>query len=118
MPFQLKRKRVCDAEFLSLPPRVRESFIVAFRELALSRTPLIRGEGWFVEELRQRQRIAREGLFSLHVVDPRDRRWRWRGLFFRRGDALVFFGFGPSDQEFYSRMGRVRVSLRRQTDEE
>ena len=102
MPFRLESVEEADTEFLALPPDVREVFIAAFRELAASDTPLVRGLEWYTEELRQRQRIAAEGLFSLHV------RNLWRGVYFRRGESLVFIAFGFRLPEFYDRLKRLR----------
>jgi hypothetical protein len=75
VPFRLRSIDEADVEFLALPPDVREVFISAFRELGASESPVAAGPGWFSEEPRQRQRIAREGLYSLHVGDL------WRGAF-------------------------------------
>ena len=105
MPFRLESIEEADTEFLALPPDVREVFVAAFRELATSDTPLTRGPGWFTEELRQRQRIAIEGLFSLHVRDL------WRGVFYRRGGSLVFIAFGFRLPEFYDKLRRLRKAL-------
>jgi len=105
VPFVLESLDEADEEFLALPPEVREVFIVAFRELAVSESPLGAGLGWYTEELRQRQRIAREGLFSLHVRDL------WRGAFYRRRGVLVFIGFGFRRPEFYDKLNRLRPAL-------
>jgi hypothetical protein len=105
VPFRVQSIDEADTEFLALPPNVRETFIAAFRELAASDTPARSGNGWHVEELRQRQRIASEGLFSLHVAGL------WRGAFFRRGQSLVFIGFGFRLPEFYDKLDRLRDAL-------
>jgi phage-related protein len=105
VPFRLESIEEADTEFLALPPGVREVFIAAFREIAASATPLARGPEWYSEELRQRQRIAVEGLFSLHV------RSLWRGVYFRRGDSLVFIAFGFRLPEFYDKLKRLRKSV-------
>ena len=105
MSFRLLSIDEADVEFLALPSDVRETFISAFRELALVTNPVCSGPGWFVEELRQNQRVAPEGLFSLHVGQL------WRGAFYRRGDALVFVGFGFRVPEFYDKLGRLRKVL-------
>ena len=102
MPYRLQSVEEADTEFLALPPDVREVFIAALRELAASDTPLARGPEWYAEELRQRQRIATEGLFSLHV------RNLWRGVYFRRGESLVFIAFGIRLPEFYDKLKRLR----------
>lgn len=102
MPFRLDSIEEADEEFLSLPPAVREVFIAAFRELAAAETPLLRGSGWYTEELRQNQRIAPGGLFSLHVGKL------WRGAFYRERGALVFIGFGYRVPEFYDKLARLR----------
>ncbi|HXY47204.1 MAG TPA: hypothetical protein VEK13_04845 [Thermoplasmata archaeon] len=102
MPFRLESVEEADTEFLALPPDVREVFIAAFRELAASDTPLARGPGWYTEELRQRQRVAPQGLFSLHV------RNLWRGVYFRRGRSLIFIAFGFRLPEFYDKLKRLR----------
>ena len=102
MPFRLESVGEADTEFLALPPDVREVFIAAFRELSAADAPLDRGPGWYTEELRQRQRIATEGLFSLHVRDL------WRGVYFRRGESLVFIAFGFRLPEFYDKLKRLR----------
>lgn len=117
MAFRVRRKLVCDSEFLALPPSVREAFVGIFRELAVSETPVIRGRRFFVDELRQRQRIFPEGMFSVHVEDPSRGNPTWRGVFFRRGGDLVFFGFGPRVPDFYVRMDRAREALTRPDDE-
>ena len=105
MTFRLESVQEAETEFLALPPDVREVFIAAFRELAASETPLVRGPEWYTEELRQRQRIANEGLFSLHV------RNLWRGVYFRRGDSLVFIAFGFRLPEFYDKLSRLRKAV-------
>jgi hypothetical protein len=117
MGFRVRRKLICDPEFLALPPEVRETFVVVFRELAVSESPVLRGNHYFVEELRQRQRIAPEGIYSVHVSEPRHNRWLWRGVFFRRGEDLVFFAFGPRLPEFYERMARARGAVAQLEDE-
>ena len=105
MPFRLESIEEADTEFLALPPEVREEFIAAFRGIAVSESPIVHGPGWYSEELRQRQRIAAEGLFSLHVHDL------WRGVYFRRGDSLVFVGFGFRLPEFYDKLSRLRKAV-------
>jgi hypothetical protein len=105
VPYRLRSIDEADVEFLGLPPEVRETFISAFRELAVSDTPVTRGSGWYSEELRQRQRVAPDGLFSLHVGDL------WRGAFYRRGDELVFIAFGFRLPEFYDKLRRLRAAL-------
>lgn len=105
MPFRLESIEEADTEFLALPPEVREVFIAAFREITVSDTPFARGLGWYSEELRQRQRIAVEGLFSLHV------RELWRGVYFRRGESLVFIAFGFRLPEFYDKLRRLRKAV-------
>lgn len=105
MPFRLKSIDEADTEFLALPPDVREVFISAFRELAVGDSLVAKGPGWFSEELRQRQRIAPEGLYSLHVGGL------WRGIFFRRGMSLTFIAFGFRLPEFYDKLNRLRKAL-------
>ena len=106
MPFRIQSIDEADEEFLGLPPAVREVFIAAFRELAASESPISGGPGWHVEELRQNQRIASEGLFSLHVGDL------WRGAFFRDRRDLVFIGFGYRIPEFYDKLARLGKTVR------
>lgn len=110
MPFQIDSIDEADEEFLSLPPAVREVFIAAFRELAASGSPTLTGIGWYTEELRQNQRIAPGGLFSLHVGTL------WRGAFFRERDTLVFIGFGYRLPEFYDKLARLRKTLSNRLD--
>ena len=117
MSFRVRRKLVCDPEFLALPPEARETFITVFRELAASDTLDLRGIRYFVEELRQKRRIAPGGIFSVHVAEPIHGRWLWRGVFFRRDTDVVFFAFGPRVPDFYERMSRARVALARTDDE-
>lgn len=117
MGFRIRRKLIADPEFLALPPEAREAFVSVFRELAVSETALLRGPRFFIEELRQRQRIAREGIYSVHVLEPGSRRWLWRGVSFRRGTDLVFFAFGPRRPDFYKRMARAREAVSRLDDE-
>lgn len=117
MAFRIRRKLTCDPEFLALPPEVREVFIVVFRELAVSKSPLLKGPGYFIEELRQRQKLAPEGIFSVHVTEHPREEWFWRGAFFRRGRDLVFFGFGPRIPDFYARLARARAAISRVDDE-
>jgi hypothetical protein len=105
VPFRLESIEEADTEFLALPPDVREVFIAAFRELAASESPLARGSEWYVEELRQRQRVAAGGLFSLHV------RNLWGGVYFRRDESLVFVAFGFRLPEFYEKLKRLRKSV-------
>jgi hypothetical protein len=106
VPFRIESIFEADEEFLGLPPAVREVFIAAFRELAAAEAPVIRGTGWYVEELRQNQRIAPGGLFSLHVGAL------WRGAFFREADNLVFIGFGYRIPEFYDKLARLSKAMR------
>jgi hypothetical protein len=105
VPFVLESIDEADAEFLALPPDVREVFITAFRELAASESPLASARGWHTEELRQRQRIAPEGLYSLHVGKL------WRGAFYLNGRSLVFVGFGLRLPEFYDKLKRLRAVM-------
>ena len=102
MPFRLYSIEEADKEFLSLPSDVREVFINAFRELAAAETPIVRGSGWYTQELRQKLRIAPGGLFSLHVGKL------WRGAFYRDRDAFVFMGFEYRAPEFYDKLARLR----------
>jgi hypothetical protein len=106
VPFRIQSIDAADEEFLGLPPDVREVFIAAFRELAAAETPITRGPGWFIEELRQNQRIAPEGLFSLHVGEL------WRGAFYRVQGDLVFIGFGYRIPEFYDKLARLSKSVK------
>lgn len=117
MTFRIRRKLLSDPEFLGLPPEVRETFISAFRELAVAETPVQRTSAWYVEELHQRKRTASQGIYSVHVKEGGGKRWPWRGVFFRRGNDLVFFGFGPRVPDFYVRMARAREALSRKDDE-
>ncbi len=117
MGFRVRRKLLCDPEFLALPVEARETFITVFRELAVADTPLLRGPRFFIDELRQRQRIAPEGMYSVHVLEHLRNRWLWRGVFFRRGEDLVFFAFGPRVPDFYTRMARARDAIARSDDE-
>lgn len=117
MSFRVRRKLISDPEFLALPPPVRESFIAVFRELGVSESPILEGPTYFIEELRQRKRVARDGIYSVHVTDSSRKDWAWRGVFFRRRDDLVFFGFGPREPDFYVRMARTREVLSRLDDE-
>lgn len=110
MAFRLESIDEADVEFLGLPPAVREVFIAAFRELAASETPLARGRGWYTEELRQNQRVAHGGLFSLHVEGL------WRGAYYRDRDSLVFIGFGHRLPEFYEKLARLRESVGQKRD--
>lgn len=117
MTFRVRRKLVCDPEFLGHPPHVRETYISVFRELAVADSPTLKGSGWYIEELQQKQKLAPEGIFSVHVSDDRGKTWPWRGAFFRRGGDIVFFGFGPRNPDFYVRMARVREALGRIDDQ-
>jgi hypothetical protein len=102
VPFRIESIEEADIEFLGLPPPVREIFISAFRELAVSETPVVAASGWYTEELRQNQRVATEGVFSLHVGQL------WRGVFFRRRKSLVFIAFGFRLPDFYTKLERLR----------
>jgi hypothetical protein len=102
VPFRLESIEEADTEFLGLPPDVREVFISAFRELAASDSPLAAAPGWYTEELRQKQRVAPEGVFSLHVGAL------WRGVFIRRRKSLVFIAFGFRRPDFYAKLDRLR----------
>ena len=117
MAFKIRRKLVCDFEFLALPPHLRETFITVFRELAVSDTPILKGHRYYIEKLRQRLRIAPEGIYSVHVSEHTDKDWMWRGVFFRRNGDLVFFGLGPRVPDFYVRMSRARDAVNRINDE-
>jgi hypothetical protein len=105
VPFRIDSIDEADDEFLGLPPTVREIFISAFRELAVAEGPILKGPGWFTEELRQNQRIAPGGLFSLHVGDL------WRGAFYRDAETRVFLGFGYRIPEFYDKLARLRRAV-------
>jgi hypothetical protein len=105
VPFRIESIEEADGEFLGLPPSVREVFIAAFRELAAADEPIMKGTGWYTEELRQNQRIAPGGLFSLHVGSL------WRGAFYREGSNLVFIGFGYRIPEFYDKLARLRKTV-------
>ena len=105
MPFVLRSIDEADAEFLALPPEVREVFIAAFRELAASESPVTSSAGGYTEELRQRKRMAPEGVFSLHL------RGLWRGAFHRSGNSLILIGVGFRLPEFYDKLQRVRTAL-------
>ncbi len=111
MPFRLESIEEADTEFLAVPPEVREVFIAAFREIAARDSPVAHGPEWFCTELRQRQRVAAEGRYSLHVGEL------WRGIYFRRGESLVFIAFGFRLSEFYDKLRRLRkaVTARRGT---
>ena len=117
MVFRVRRKLLCDPEFLALPPEAREVFVAVFRELAVSDSPILRGHRYFIEELRQRQRMAPQGIYSVHVSEPMHHQWLWRGVFLRRGSDLVFFAFGPRRPDFYERMARARGAMTRSDDE-
>jgi hypothetical protein len=67
VPFRVESSEPADIEFLGLPPAIREVFITAFHELAVSDNRVTSASGWYTEELHQNQRVAPEGLFSLHV---------------------------------------------------
>lgn len=105
MGFSLSSIEEAETEFLALPEEVREVFIAAFRELAAAAGPLCQGTGWYTEELRQRHRIAREGLYSLHVGSL------WRGAYYRAGSNLIFIGFGYRLPEFYAKLHRLRGAI-------
>jgi hypothetical protein len=105
VPFRLDSIEEADLEFLTIPRQVREAFIVAFRELMAAESPVLSGPGWFTEELRQNQRIAPEGLYSLHVGEL------WRGAYFREGEHLVFIAFGYRVPEFYDKLARLRGAI-------
>lgn len=105
MPFRIESVRIADTEFLAIPHAVREVFIAAFRELAATDDPLTSGPGWSVAELRQNQRVALEGLYSLHVGRL------YRGIFFRDRGSLVFLGFGYRIPEFYDKLSRLRTAV-------
>ena len=107
MTFLVQSIAEADPEFLALPSEVRERFIAAFRELAAADDPVCSGNGWYIEELRQNQRIAPEGLYSLHVGEL------WRGAFYRRGSSLIFIGFGFRLPEFYDKLRRLRKTIER-----
>ena len=103
-------------EFLALPKPVRETFEEAWKALGDADGPVIDGVGkkhkirWSVEELTQKQLIAKEGLFSLHVGEP------WRGLFIRDKGNLFFFALGPHQKEIndiYRRLKGLRALLLR-----
>ena len=110
MPFRIESVEEADAEFLALPPPIREVFITAFRELAAAEVPVLKGPGWYTEELRQNQRLAPEGLYSLHVGEL------WIGAFYREGNNLVFIGFGYRIPEFYDKLARLRKTVGRSSE--
>jgi hypothetical protein len=109
VPFRLDSIDEADEEFLSLPPAVHEAFITAFRELAVTENPVLSGADWSTEELRQNQRVAPEGLFSLHVGKL------WRGAFYPKVDSLLFIGFGYRVPEFYDKLARLRKTVESRT---
>lgn len=104
MTFKVSSIDEADPEFLALPFEVRETFIAAFRELEAADSPICSGLNWNVDELRQNQNVAPEGLYSVHVG-------LWRGAFYRRGPDLIFIGFGYRIPEFYVKLKRLRASL-------
>ncbi len=106
MPYRVFSIDEADVEFLALPSGVRETFISAFRELGLVDDLVCTGFGWFVEELRQNQRVAEGGLFSAHVG-------LWRGVFYRKASDLVLIGFGYRIPEFYVKLKRLREVVNR-----
>jgi hypothetical protein len=116
MPFRVEADPVAYPEFLALPKPVRETFEEAWEALEHTEDPLINGIGkkhrirWSVEELTQKQPLAKEGLFSLHVGEP------WRGLFIRDKGSLFFFAFGPHQRhmnDIYRRLKGLRAILSR-----
>jgi hypothetical protein len=116
MPFRIEADPVAYPEFLALPKPVRETFEEAWKLLEGADSPIINGIGkkhrmrWSVEELTQRQFIASEGLFSLHVGEP------WRGLFIKDKGSLFFFAFGPHQRQIndiYRRLKGLRAILSR-----
>ncbi|MGI0130681.1 MAG: hypothetical protein ACREDE_08455 [Thermoplasmata archaeon] len=58
-----------------------------------------------MKALRQNQRIAPEGLLSLHVARLH------RGVFSRDEVRLVFLGFGYRIPEFYETLHRLREGV-------
>jgi hypothetical protein len=107
--FRLERVPEADAEFLALPPAVRETMISAFMEMERAGSPVLSGDGRHVEELRQRRRTIPGGLFSIHVGPT------YRAILGRRGSSLKFIAFGahiPED-DVYRKLDRVRPSLSR-----
>lgn len=112
MPSRLDSIDEADLEFLAIPREVREAFIVAFRELMAAESPALSGPGWFTEELRQIQRVAPEGLYSLHVGKL------WRGAFYREGEYLVFIAFGYRIPEFYDKLARLRGTVEKRKGRE
>lgn len=116
MPFRIEADPVAYPEFLALPKPVRETFEEAWETLEGADSPIIDGYGkkhkmkWTVEELTQKQLLAKEGLFSLHVGEP------WRGLFIRDKVSLFFFAFGPYQKhinDIYRRLKELRTVLSR-----
>ncbi|MGI0067856.1 MAG: hypothetical protein ACREB9_05500 [Thermoplasmata archaeon] len=60
-----------------------------------------------IEELRQKRRLMRGGVFSLHVGPT------YRGLFVRNGRVLKFIAFGVRipEADVYAMLARVRKEL-------
>lgn len=116
MSFRVEADPIAYPEFLALPKPVRETFEEAWEALAETDDPVMSGTGrrhrirWSVEELTQKQLIAKEGLFSLHVGEP------WRGLFIRDRGSLFFFAFGPHQRQvndIYRKLKGLRAILSR-----
>ncbi len=101
--FTVETTESADVDFVTeLPLTVQATFDAAFSLLRRSETPLVSGVGWHVEELRQKQRVYPEGMFSLHVGPV------FRGLFVRQGAVLKFFAFGAhrEPRDVYAKIGK------------
>ena len=87
--FTVETTESADVDFVTeLPQTVPATFDAAFSLPRRSEMPLVSGVGWHVEELRQKQRVYPEGMFSLHVGPV------FRGLFVRPCAVLQFFAVG------------------------
>ena len=107
--FTVQTTDSADIDFVTeLPLTVQATFDAAFSILRRSATPLVSGAGWHVEELRQKQRLYPEGMFSLHVGPV------FRGLFVRQGQVLKFFAFGAhrEPRDVYAKLGERGAFVR------
>lgn len=104
MGYRLSVVEEAQEEFLVLLPAVRATFEKAFEALEESSTPLVQGEGYFVEPLHLREEIWPGGVYSLHVHKA------YRGFFLLDGVEIVFGGFGLRPG-FYARLRRLRAMV-------
>ncbi len=102
MPFRVLRHRKAIAEFLQLPPAVREVYERAIRRM--STDPLASGKGYRVDQLSPPAGVV-SPVWSMKVGG-------YRMFFVVDGDSVKIGGFGARPG-FYRKLARAKELVRR-----